>query len=253
MDIAAMTESEWLACTYLGQACEAVRSKVSSRKLRLFDVACARHVWNLLPDDETRRAVEIAELFADGRASREALDDAARRAKEAADRVAQPILTGGASRAAEAAGQAGYSVAWANQQLMAIQGHYVGLAACRPDATQPPCAAAAGFAARLERAAAGGAMPTDAYKAYFDFLRDILGPLPFRTVRLDPACLAWNRGAISAVARHIYEGREFQELPTLADALGNAECDNDEIIAHCRGPGPHVRGCWVVDLILGSE
>src|SRR5207249_5635173 len=85
-------------------------------------------------------------------------------------------------------------------------------------------------------------------------LRDILGPLPFRPLpRLAASALAWNDACTVKVARAIYEERAFDRLPILADALEDAGCDNADILAHCRGPGPHVRGCWVVDLLLGKR
>jgi hypothetical protein len=51
----------------------------------------------------------------------------------------------------------------------------------------------------------------------------------------------------------MYESRNFSAMPILADALQDAGCDNDDILSHCRIDGPHVRGCWVVDLVLGKE
>jgi hypothetical protein len=54
-------------------------------------------------------------------------------------------------------------------------------------------------------------------------------------------------------ANHMYQTLEFGAMPILADALQDAGCDSDDILNHCRGPGPHVRGCWVVDLVLGKE
>jgi hypothetical protein len=56
-----------------------------------------------------------------------------------------------------------------------------------------------------------------------------------------------------ALARGIYEDRAFDRMPILADALQDAGCDNEDILDHCRGPEPHVRGCWVVDLLLGKR
>jgi hypothetical protein len=50
----------------------------------------------------------------------------------------------------------------------------------------------------------------------------------------------------------MYESRHFSPMPILADALQDAGCDNPDVLDHCRGPGPHVRGCWVVDLVLGK-
>jgi hypothetical protein len=51
----------------------------------------------------------------------------------------------------------------------------------------------------------------------------------------------------------MYESRDFGAMPILVDALQEAGCESEDILAHCRGPGPHVRGCWVVDLVLGKE
>ena len=59
--------------------------------------------------------------------------------------------------------------------------------------------------------------------------------------------------AVRRMAEGIYTGRAFDRLPILADALLDAGCDNEELIRHCRSDGPHVRGCWAVDLILGKE
>jgi hypothetical protein len=51
----------------------------------------------------------------------------------------------------------------------------------------------------------------------------------------------------------LYDERAFDHLPILADALEEAGCTNADILNHLRGPGPHVRGCWVVDLLLDKE
>jgi hypothetical protein len=58
---------------------------------------------------------------------------------------------------------------------------------------------------------------------------------------------------VQQLAESIYSDRAFDRLQVLADALEEAGCDNADILAHCRSPGPHVRGCWVVDLILGKS
>jgi hypothetical protein len=80
-------------------------------------------------------------------------------------------------------------------------------------------------------------------------LRDVFGN-PFRPVALDPR---WRTADVLGLARGIYEDRASDRLPLLADALMDAGCDSDEILNHCRSDGPHVRGCWVVDLVLGKE
>ena len=80
-------------------------------------------------------------------------------------------------------------------------------------------------------------------------LRCIVGN-PFCPETLDPA---WLTSTVVALARGIYDDRAFDRLPILADALQDAGCDNDDILNHCRDAGPHVRGCWVVDLVLGKS
>ena len=75
---------------------------------------------------------------------------------------------------------------------------------------------------------------------------------PFRRASIGAAWLAWNDGAIRKMAQVIYDARSFDRLPLLADALEDAGCTDADLLAHCRGPGPHVRGCWVVDLLLGK-
>ncbi|MBM4071279.1 MAG: hypothetical protein FJ271_20430 [Planctomycetes bacterium] len=70
---------------------------------------------------------------------------------------------------------------------------------------------------------------------------------------VSPSLLVWNDDTIPRLAHSIYDERAFDRLPILADALEAAGCTDAEILSHCRGPGPHVRGCWVVDLILGKE
>jgi hypothetical protein len=72
-------------------------------------------------------------------------------------------------------------------------------------------------------------------------------------VSLDFAWLLWSHGTIPAIARRIYDERAFHDLPILADALEDAGCTDADILTHCRQPGEHVRGCWVVDLILGQN
>jgi hypothetical protein len=78
-------------------------------------------------------------------------------------------------------------------------------------------------------------------------VQDIFGN-PFRPLSLDPS---WLTSTVLALARQMYDSRDFSPMPILADALRDAGCDNEEILNHCRQPGEHVRGCFVVDLLLG--
>ena len=72
---------------------------------------------------------------------------------------------------------------------------------------------------------------------------------PFRPVAIDPQ---WLTSTVVALAEGIYADRAFDRLPILADALQDAGCGNEDVLTHCRDAGPHARGCWVVDLLLGK-
>jgi len=80
-------------------------------------------------------------------------------------------------------------------------------------------------------------------------VREIFGN-PLRPAVVDPS---WQTSTVVALAQAIYHERAYDRMPILSDALEDAGCTNADILSHCRGPGPHVRGCWVVDLLLGKE
>jgi hypothetical protein len=85
--------------------------------------------------------------------------------------------------------------------------------------------------------------------AQTDLLRDIVGN-PFRPVTFSPR---WRTSTAVAIARGMYESRDFGAMPILADALQDAGCEAEAILTHCRDAQQvHVRGCWVVDLVLGK-
>ena len=77
---------------------------------------------------------------------------------------------------------------------------------------------------------------------------------PFRTApAVDSAWFTWNGGTMQRLAQGIYDLRVFDRLPLLADALEDAGCTDADLLGHLRGPGPHVRGCWALDLILAKS
>jgi hypothetical protein len=84
---------------------------------------------------------------------------------------------------------------------------------------------------------------------YRPLLGDILGPPP-KSIVFEPA---WRTDTAVSLARVMYEARDFAAMPILADALQDAGCEHPDVLTHCRGAGPHVRGCWVVDLVLGKS
>jgi hypothetical protein len=91
------------------------------------------------------------------------------------------------------------------------------------------------------------------------FLRELFGN-PFHPVALAPAVLAWNDATVVRLAQAAYDERHMPEgtlengrLAVLADALEEAGCRDADILGHCRSGGEHVRGCWVIDLLLGKS
>lgn len=80
-------------------------------------------------------------------------------------------------------------------------------------------------------------------------LRCIFGN-PFRPITLDPS---WLTPTVVSLTNQMYDSRDFSAMSILADALQDANCDNQDVLNHCRGPGPHVRGCWVLDLLTNRE
>jgi hypothetical protein len=217
-----MTEADWLACADPLAMAEFLRSRAGPRKLRLIACACCRHVWDRLADVRSRRAVEVAERFADGLATSAELLNACNAA---------------CNVAVELAGRGG--PAWAAASAAAR--------ASDPD-----------IAARLR--GDGGALGMSAYRARGTrrlrqavVLRDVMGPLLFRPVVVAPRWLAGADGVVPRLAQAVYDERAFDRLPVLADALEDAGCTDAEILGHCRCEGEHVRGCWVVDLMLGKS
>jgi hypothetical protein len=90
--------------------------------------------------------------------------------------------------------------------------------------------------------------PADARRRAAALVRCVFGN-PFRPARVSPR---WRTSDVLALARAIYDERAFDRLPILADALEDARCGDPDILSHCRGDGPHARGCWAVDALLGS-
>jgi hypothetical protein len=232
-----MNEAEWLAGSGPPSMLEFLRDKASERKLRLFACACCRRIWYLLKDKRSQQAVEFVEKCVDGLANSEELvvisdaandvwndaaygrspffSDAETDAADAACSTADP--QDGMSAALHASHCAAYAASWSSSGRQIIQ----------------------------KQASAEQAVQCL-------LLRDLFGN-PFRPVCLDPAWLSWREGAIPKLAQAVYDERAFDRLPILADALEDAGCDNADILNHCRQPGEHVRGCWVVDLLLGKE
>jgi hypothetical protein len=244
-----MTEAEWFACddpvkllTFVG------RHHPNERKLRLYAVAGCRRIWSFLPDKRFRRAVEVAELFADGAVSRKVRSkcwkevDAAMMSIELAtqDQFGGHGNWPAASMAASMATAAAANAVGSSDSFVRPEAELFYLAANSIEGMEYSHRER-GIDYRLAR--------ETEWSVHRALLRDIFGN-PFRPATLDPA---WRTSTVVALARQMYESRDFGAMPILADALQDAGCDNEDILNHCRGDGPHVRGCWLVDLILRKE
>jgi hypothetical protein len=218
-----LTERQWLKSNSIAEMHPRCRRnrKRDLRKERLFACACCRRIWNLLTDPRSRAVVEAAEQYADGLIDKGALA-AARVEAVRATRVAPRRSNDSPVAAAECLGNLEpYDVFFACTARVTMV-----VARCR----------------------IGTRKAEEALQA--KFLRDIFGN-PFRPVAFSPS---WRTDTATALARTMYESREFSAMPILADALQDAGCDNDDILSHCRdGNQVHVRGCWVVDFVLGKE
>jgi hypothetical protein len=214
----AMTEKQWLAwddCRDPTLFTELERWP-AARTPRLLACAACRLVWDKLTDQRSRTAIEEAERYCDGETTRKALT-AAHRAAVTAYREARR-------------GTPARNACWAASK------------ASRP--TNPT----GGMDETLTIISAGEDNPW--HDLLLGMIRDAYGPRLFRSVPVDSAWLTSN---VVALARGIYTDRAFDRLPILADALEDAGCTDADILAHCRGGGEHVRGCWVVDLLTGRE
>src|SRR5260370_5680812 len=203
---------------------EFLRGKASERKLRLFVCALCRRIWHLLTDQRSRDAVELAELCADDRGG-------------IFRWVRRKLVCG---RVLGAVWEEGAKQGWRTEtpMLAAL------IALERWDDPIERVAVAARTAAFH--------LPSDERRSQADLLRCIFGN-PFRPSIVNLSGLSLKDDTVRNLAHSIYEERAFDRLPILADALEDAGCTDAAILEHCRGPGPHVRGCCVVALLLGKQ
>ncbi len=234
-----MTEAEWLECRepesliwFVRDRRGMVRTKAGRRKLRLFACACCRLVWELILDEPCRRAVEVTEAIADGTAGKE--EHAVARA------------------AATTAAQGRWQTGWDAARLAPAHQTTILWRAARAAelaADQQP-GLAAGTAGPIIAKDVSPLGHEGEKARHIGVIRDIFGN-PFRPVVFSSS---WRTDTAVTLARQMYESREFGAMPILADALQDAGCDNTDILDHCRdATATHVRGCWVVDLVLGKE
>ncbi len=216
-----MTEQVWLEATDLTPKFAYLKDRASERKLRLFCCACCRSMWHLL-HKRSRKAISVADAFVEEMAPADELT----RARNA---LRQNKVWRTASR--QPGARNAFQAAWLAAEI------HVNVSAC----WQHIVSAKLDEDEELSRSLAESQLTP--------LFLDVFGN-PFRPVTIDPRWLTSN---VVDLATAIYNERAFDRIPILGDALMDAGCDNDEIITHCRSGDLHVRGCWVVDLLLGKE
>lgn len=224
-----MTEAEWLATADPSPMLDHLRATTASeRKLRLLACACCRWIWEFLPDPRSRAAVEVAERFA--------------------DELATPReLAAARNHALSAAVGPAWAAYWAANVKAAGPLRNVF------EAAQPAPAVKAMKQAHLSRQVeTWNRITSESSREQVGLIREVVGN-PFRRPRLGPWCLGWEGGLVVRLARQVYDGEAFDQMPMLGDALEEAGCEDTMLLEHCRLPGRHLRGCWVLDVVLGRE
>src|SRR5262245_45497126 len=252
-----MTEKRWLHGNDIRTMLRFLAGKVSDRKLLLFAVACCRRIWPYLDDQRTRWVVERAELFADGLTSVTDLQTAGAAAMTAWKEAMAAADT--AKAEAQAAGHWSKATApeWARLRKLAWAAdtgtHWTKETVHAVDQIACTAREVAGDVSNMALEEVEDRQSNLEREAHVALLRHIVGN-PFHPQAVDDYILAWNDMVIPKIAQGIYEEGDFQRLPILADALEEAGCTNEDILTHCRDPKQvHVKGCWVVDLLLGKE
>jgi hypothetical protein len=216
-----MTQAEWLASTDPMGMFKAARVRMEHRRLRLFAVACCRRIEHLLGDERSRTAIEVAERYADGAATFADL------------RIAHDKACAAHTEVFRSRGKRASRAEWAAVEVAASW-------AIRAAKNVSWMSAAP----RKEPEINGAA-----YSFQADVVREIFHN-PFPACGIDPAC---RTPAILSFAQSIYKSRSFDLLPERAAALEDAGCTDAELLGHLRSEGPHVRGCWALDVVLGLE
>jgi len=242
-----MDEAEWLTCTDPQQMMQSLQCTASRRKLRLFAVACCRSVWHIFTDQRARDVIEIAELHADGMACECWLKGVWQALVESwppprampCYRLVRALAT-----------ERGYPhpIVERIQELVLEAANDNGAARRAPAGEEVQAARTAWLAAVKVR--------DSVREVQSSLLRDMFGN-PFRPVTF---AAAWRTPTVTALAKAAYEDRQPpasilypDRLAVIADALEDAGCTDTAILDHCRDGGLHVRGCWVVDLLLGKS
>jgi hypothetical protein len=273
-----MTYEDWLNARSPGPLLRYMLPLASVRQYRLFAVACCRRIWPLVQSKRARWWVESAENLVDGKPILcdvdDLADDECRGQRPVGEWVRQRKRVG---RPVPWKLESEWDNYWeafqhidgyrqdrtGNFRYYAIRAAHSSIQPevnddedAQRDPTRPRLIASHQYAAE---AVAHWRRPDD--NAMYDpqaIAEELAGQIPlfwdifgnlFGPTEFDPR---WRTSDVVGLAQAVYEDRVFDRLPILGDALMDAGCDDEQVLAHCRSDGPHVRGCWLVDLILNK-
>jgi hypothetical protein len=252
-----MNEEQWLSCTDPMPMLEFLRGKASKRKSTLYICAGCREIWHLLYDSVSRKSVEVGELFADGQATEQQRYQAHYSAEcptfgfDFEPRTWREWVQPGhvpesVRRLVEMGVLSEDDLHEDEPEVDAVlKNRLIAAARLAEAATSVSPFPAVGYSALP-------CIPLVPWPGVW-LLHCIFGN-PFRPPpSVADSVRSWNQNTIPKLAQAIYDERAFDRLPILADALEDAGCHDADILGHCRQPGPHVRGCWAVDLLLGKS
>ncbi len=240
-----MTESDWLSASDPHPMILFLPHIGLDRKYRLFACACARRVWHLCENDLPRQVLELGERLADALVSSEELWPIGKRARKF---VKEQYEQGLSIAFYAAAALSGPGSTPGKTSQTRFEAYAAASVACEAAASALAIAAKAGIESdeRFERQAQAEA----AEKAFqAELLRDVFGNVFRPEPAMDPASLP---APVVALAQEIYDKKSFEKLPALAAMLEANGGANTGLLQHLRHPGPHVRGCWALDGVLGK-
>jgi hypothetical protein len=215
-----MTEPEWMGCEAPEAMVRHLVSKSSERKMRLFVVACCRRIWHSLNETEDRRAVELAERFADGEEGIRAVENFRKGIDWSRPGTAKYAVYPSAAGAAEC-------VLFNVERSLVQEGTSAAVKrALREEGETAEEARQAGLRAYTESTPR---VRRAARSLLSQILRDIFGN-PFRPLNIDPA---WLTTTVRTMAQTIYDDRRFEDLPILADAFTRRSGASLLLQVHC--------------------
>jgi hypothetical protein len=237
-----MTEADWLSGQSAVELLRYIEPTTSDRKLHYFGIACARRIGMLVPLPASLHGIDVLEGYVEG----------------TCDAAAIKAVSWDVEGAAFAA-EHGTGIPWI-EHFEEIPDDVLRELVAHPDYPLRPVRQLLISAAYFVDAVVSTIPPERGFRESpqgwgwslfqpVSLVHEVFGN-PFRKAKVIGR---WKTEAVVGLARGVYDSRDFSAMPVLADALEDASCEHADIINHCRNAGPHVRGCWVVDAILGKK